>query len=111
VDHQTDAAQQDRASGPEEGIKAAVLRFVESAAVEPTPEGRRVRQILAARRSGICTCNDLPACVSSKAGKIGKKIVALQALQVGLLGMRDSCTASGSRSPHSAPARLAAAGR
>ena len=106
VDHQTDAAQQDRASGPEEGIEAAVLRFVESAAVEPTPEGRRVRQILAAQRSGICTCNDLKERVSSKASEIGQKIVGLQALQAELFAMLNSWEACGGTTPSNAPSGM-----
>lgn len=60
----------------------------------PLPD---VRQILEARRSGVCTCSDLKARIRSKAGEIGEKIVALQGLQAELFGMLDSWEACGGR--------------
>lgn len=69
----------------------------------PLPD---VRQILEARRSGVCTCTDLKARIRSKAGEIGEKIVALQGLQAELFGMLDSWEACGGRAPEPAPAVL-----
>ena len=57
-----------------------------------------VRQILEARRSGICTCSDLKARIRSKAGEIGEKITAMQALQAELFAMLESWEACGGRS-------------
>jgi DNA-binding transcriptional MerR regulator len=74
----------------------------------PLPD---VRQILEARRSGVCTCSDLKARIRSKAGEIGEKIVALQGLQAELFGMLDSWEACGGRAPDSAPAVLVATHR
>ena len=56
-----------------------------------------VRQILEARRSGVCTCSDLKARIRGKAGEIGEKIKALQCLQAELFGMLDSWEACGGR--------------
>jgi MerR family copper efflux transcriptional regulator len=63
-----------------------------------------VRQILAARRSGVCTCSELKARIRSKAGEIGAKIMALQGLQAELFGMLDSWEACGGTTPAAAPA-------
>ena len=71
----------------------------------PLPD---VRQILEARRSGVCTCSDLKARIRSKAGEIGERIVALQGLQAELSGMLDSWEACGGRAPEAAPAVLVA---
>ena len=54
-----------------------------------------VRQILEARRSGVCTCSALQARIRVKAGEIGEKIVALQGLQAELFGLLDSWEACG----------------
>ena len=56
-----------------------------------------VRQILEARRSGICTCSDLKARIRNKAGEIGETIEALQGLQDELFGMLDSWKDCGGR--------------
>ena len=56
-----------------------------------------VRQILDARRSGVCTCDALKVQIRSKAGEIGEKIVALQGLQAELFGMLDRWEACGGR--------------
>lgn len=56
-----------------------------------------VRQILEARRSGICTCSDLKARIRSKAGEIGEKIVAMQNLQSELFGLLNSWEACGGK--------------
>ena len=71
----------------------------------PLPD---VRQILEARRSGVCTCRDLKARIRSKADEIGEKIVALQDLQAELFGMLDRWETCGGRAPEPAPAVLAA---
>ena len=60
-----------------------------------------VRQILEARRSGICTCSDLKARIRSKAGEIGEKIVAMQNLQSELFGLLNSWEACGGKTPGS----------
>ena len=70
-----------------------------------------VRQILEARRSGVCTCRDLKARIRSKAGEIGEKIEALQGLQAELVGMLDRWEACGGRAPDPAPAVLVATHR
>ncbi len=62
-----------------------------------------VRQILVARRSGVCTCSDLKARIRGKAGEIGEKIKALQGLQAELFGMLDSWEACGGRAAQPAP--------
>lgn len=61
----------------------------------PLPD---VRQILEARRSGVCTCRDLQERIRSKAGEIGEKITAMQALQAELFAMLESWEACGGRS-------------
>ncbi len=69
----------------------------------PLPD---VRQILEARRSGICTCSALKARIRSKAGEIGEKIVALQGLQAELFGMLDSWEACGGTTPPNPPSDM-----
>lgn len=69
-----------------------------------------VRQILDARRSGVCTCRELNTRIRSKAGEIGERIVALQDLQAELFRMLDSWEACGGRAPDPARAVLVAAG-
>jgi MerR family copper efflux transcriptional regulator len=92
-----------------EGVFAELTLIRTLRAMElPLPD---VRQILEARRSGVCTCRELNVRIRSKAAEIGEKILALQSLQAELLGMLNSWEACGGRSPHSAPARLAAAER
>ena len=71
----------------------------------PLPD---VRQILEARRSGVCTCSELKARIRGKAGEIGERIMALQGLQAELVGMLDSWEACGGRAPEAAPAVLVA---
>jgi MerR family copper efflux transcriptional regulator len=56
-----------------------------------------VRQILEARRSGVCTCSALQARIRVKAGEIGERIVALRGLQAELVAMLDSWEACGGR--------------
>jgi DNA-binding transcriptional MerR regulator len=56
-----------------------------------------VRQILEARRSGVCTCGALQARIRVKAGEIGERIVALRGLQAELVAMLDSWEACGGR--------------
>ena len=58
-----------------------------------------VRQILAARRSGICTCSDLKTRIRSKAGEIGEKILAMQNLQAELVALLNGWEACGGRTP------------
>lgn len=71
----------------------------------PLPD---VRQILAARRSGVCTCSELKARIRSKAGEIGERIVALQGLQAELFAMRERWEACGGITPQNAPSGLRA---
>ena len=70
-----------------------------------------VRQILEARRSGVCTCSALQARIRVKAGEIGEKIVALQGLQAELFGMLNSWEACGGTAPAAAPAVRPGTGR
>ena len=58
----------------------------------PLPD---VRQVLEARRSGLCTCNALKARIRLKAGEIGEKIAALQQLHTELEAMLTSWEACG----------------
>ena len=74
----------------------------------PLPD---VRQILEARRSGVCTCSALQARIRVKAGEIGEKIVALQGLQAELSGMLDSWEACGGTAPAAASVVRVGAGR
>ena len=74
----------------------------------PLPD---VRQILAARRSGVCTCSDLKARISSKAGEIGEKITAMQNLQSELFALLNSWEACGGLTAAAPPAVLVAANR
>ena len=70
-----------------------------------------VRQILEARRSGVCTCSDLKARIRSKAGEIGETITAMQNLQSELFALLNSWEACGGRMPAAPTAVLAAADR
>ena len=72
----------------------------------PLPD---VRQILEARRSGVCTCSDLKARIRSKAGEIGEKITAMQNLQSELFALLNSWEACGGRTPAAPPAVMVAA--
>lgn len=69
----------------------------------PLPD---VRQILEARRSGVCTCSQLKGRIRRKSGEIGEKIEALQGLQSELFGMLDGWEACGGRAPDPSPAAL-----
>ena len=66
-----------------------------------------VRQILEARRSGVCTCSALKARIRSKAGEIGEKIVAMQNLQSELFSLLITWEDCGGRTP-AAPAAVPA---
>ena len=72
----------------------------------PLPD---VGKILAARRSGVCTCSDLKARIRSKAGDIGEKITAMQNLQTELFALLNSWEACGGRKPAAPTAVLVAA--
>jgi MerR family copper efflux transcriptional regulator len=74
----------------------------------PLPD---VRQILEARRSGVCTCSDLKARIRSKAGDIGAKITAMQNLQTELFALLNSWEACGGRTPAAPNPMLVAADR
>lgn len=74
----------------------------------PLPD---VRQVLKARRSGICTCSNLKARIRGKASEIGERIEALQGLQAELLRMLDSWEACGGRKPAASAAVPATAHR
>ena len=70
-----------------------------------------VRQILAARRSGVCTCSELKARIRSKAGEIGAKIVAMRHLQSELFALLNSWEACGGRTPAATSAVRVGSGR
>jgi DNA-binding transcriptional MerR regulator len=70
-----------------------------------------VRQILEARRSGVCTCSDLKVRIRSKAAEIGEKITAMQHMQSELFSMLNSWEACGGRTPAASTAGLVAADR
>lgn len=70
-----------------------------------------VRQILEARRSGVCTCSDLQARIRVKADEIGDRIVALQGLQAELFAMLDSWKTCGGRIPSPGSAVLVTSDR
>ena len=81
----------------DEGVFAELSLIRTLRAMEiPLPDGR---QILEARRSGVCTCSELKARIRGKAGEIGEKIEVLQGLQAELFGMLDSWEACGGRTP------------
>ena len=93
----------------DEGVFAELTLIRTLRAMEiPLPD---VRQILEARRSGVCTCSDLKTRIRSKAGEIGEKIMALQDLQAELVAMLDSWEACGGSTPIEAPAAIAGSGR
>ena len=69
-----------------------------------------VRQILEARRSGLCTCTDLQARIRIKAGEMGEKITTMQQLQSELFALLSSWEACGGRVPTPVPLGLVAAG-
>ncbi len=58
-----------------------------------------VRQILEARRSGLCTCASLQERIRRKAGEIEEKIAALRDLQAELDGLLRSWEDCGGRKP------------
>jgi MerR family copper efflux transcriptional regulator len=70
-----------------------------------------VRQILEARRSGVCTCSELKERIRSKAEEIREKIVAMQNLQSELFALLNSWEACGGRTPPAPTAELVAADR
>ena len=74
----------------------------------PLPD---VRQILEARRSGVCTCSELKGRIRRKAGEIGEKIEALQGLQSELIGMLERWEACGGRAPDPGSAGLVGTAR
>ena len=93
----------------DEGVFAELALIRTLRAMElPLPD---VRQILEARRSGVCTCSDLKARIRDKAGEIGDRIVALQSLRAELIGLLNSWESCGGRAPTRPPAVLAGATR
>ena len=58
-----------------------------------------VREILVARRSGLCTCLALQERIRAKAGESGDRILAMQALQTELFAMLNSWQACGGLAP------------
>jgi DNA-binding transcriptional MerR regulator len=54
-----------------------------------------IRSVLEARRSGICSCENLQATIRSKAGEIQQRIEDLLALQAELTAMLNSWEACG----------------
>jgi len=81
----------------DEGVFAELTLIRTLRAMEfPLPD---VRQILEARRSGVCTCSDLNVRIRRKAGEIGAKIEALQRLQADLFGMLHNWEACGRGTP------------
>jgi DNA-binding transcriptional MerR regulator len=58
-----------------------------------------VRQILEARRSGVCTCASLQETLRTKASEIGQKIAALRSLQAELRDLLSRWEDCGGRKP------------
>lgn len=83
----------------DEGVFAelALIRTLRAMEI-PLPD---VRQILEARRSGICTCSDLQARIRVKVGEISETIAALQDLQSELNAMLKTWEACGGKTPGS----------
>lgn len=83
----------------DEGVFAelALIRTLRAMEI-PLPD---VRQILEARRSGICTCSDLQARIRVKVGEISETIAALQDLQSELNAMLKTWEACGGQTPGS----------
>ncbi len=93
----------------DEGVFAELTLIRTLRAMEiPLPD---VRQILEARRSGVCTCTDLKARIRDKAGEIGEKIRAMQHLRTDLFALLHSWEACGGRTLPAPTAVLVAADR
>lgn len=58
-----------------------------------------IAEVLAARRSGICHCDELKATIAGKAGEIEQRIGDLQQLHTELTGLLASWQACGGRRP------------
>lgn len=56
-----------------------------------------IRSVLEARRSGICTCENLQATMAGKAGEIRQRIEDLEALHTELTAMLQSWTPCGGK--------------
>jgi MerR family copper efflux transcriptional regulator len=56
-----------------------------------------IAAVLEARRSGVCSCDNLQATIRSKAGDIAQRIADLQSLQAELNGMLSSWQRCGGR--------------
>jgi len=56
-----------------------------------------IAAVLEARRSGVCTCDNLQATIGGKAGEIGQRIADLQTLQQELNAMLGSWQRCGGR--------------
>jgi DNA-binding transcriptional MerR regulator len=66
-----------------------------------------IRSVLEARRSGLCTCENLQATIRRKAGEIQQRIDDLHALQAELSAMLDDWESCGGRSAAAASASAA----
>ncbi len=58
-----------------------------------------IRSVLEARRSGLCTCENLQATIRSKAGEIQQRIEDLQSLQTELTRLLNSWESCGGSIP------------
>ena len=56
-----------------------------------------IKAVLEARRSGVCTCDQLQATIRAKAGEIEQRIADLQSLQNELNGLLNSWERCGGR--------------
>ena len=56
-----------------------------------------ITAVLKARRSGVCTCNNLQATIRDKAGEIQQRIANLQSLHAELNGLLSSWQGCGGR--------------
>ena len=56
-----------------------------------------ITAVLRARRSGVCTCNNLQATIRDKAGEIQQRIANLQSLHAELNGLLSSWQGCGGR--------------
>lgn len=58
-----------------------------------------ITAVLEARRSGVCTCDNLQAAIRGKAGEIQQRIADLQSLHAELNGLLSSWQRCGGRAP------------
>jgi MerR family copper efflux transcriptional regulator len=64
-----------------------------------------ITAVLEARRSGVCTCDNLQATIRGKAGEIQQRIADLRSLHAELNGLLSSWQRCGGRAPAQAASR------